>query len=96
MSAQLGASALLFVVTSGRSTVRGRADAWRSSVPAPAFIAGVETFFLHGSTGHPTFLLGTPSNRGWWYYFPVALAVKTPIPLLLLSIVGARGRRART
>lgn len=58
------------------------------SVPAPAFIAGVNTFLLHGSSGHPTFLLGTPSNRGWWYYFPVALAVKTPIPLLLLAAVG--------
>jgi Dolichyl-phosphate-mannose-protein mannosyltransferase len=59
------------------------------SVPAPAFLAGVDTFLLHGSSGHPSFLLGTPSNRGWWYYFPVALAVKTPIPLLLLAIAGA-------
>jgi hypothetical protein len=60
-----------------------------ASVPAPAFLSGVDTFLLHGSSGHPSFLLGTPANRGWWYYFPVALAVKTPIPLLLLSIVGA-------
>ncbi|MEO9038094.1 MAG: glycosyltransferase family 39 protein, partial [Gemmatimonadaceae bacterium] len=58
-------------------------------VPAPAFVDGVKTFLLHGSTGHPTFLLGTPSNRGWWYYFPVALAVKTPLPLMILAIVGA-------
>src|SRR5262249_56607686 len=58
------------------------------TVPAPAFLGGVDSFLLHGSSGHPTFLLGTPSNRGWWYYFPVALAVKTPLPLLLLAIVG--------
>ena len=58
------------------------------SVPAPAFLGGVETFLLHGSSGHPSFLLGTPRNRGWWYYFPVALAVKTPIPLLLCSTLG--------
>jgi hypothetical protein len=44
---------------------------------------------LHGGTGHPAFLLGTPSNHGWWYYFPVALAVKTPLPLLALAAVGA-------
>jgi len=59
------------------------------SVPAPAFLSGVETFFLHGSSGHPAYLLGTPSNRGWWYYFPVALLVKTPLPLLLFAALGA-------
>lgn len=57
-------------------------------VPAPAFIAGIDRFVLHGGSGHPSFLLGRPGNVGWWYYFPVALAVKTPIPLLLLAIVG--------
>ena len=34
------------------------------------------------------FLLGEASNQGWWYYFPVALAVKTPLPLLLLGLIG--------
>jgi hypothetical protein len=59
------------------------------SVPAPAFLNGVNTFLLHGTSGHPSYLLGTPANQGWWFYFPVVLLVKTPIPLLLLSIVGA-------
>jgi hypothetical protein len=52
------------------------------------FIHGVDDFLRHGGSGHPTFLFGTPSNRGWWYYFPVALLVKTPLPLLLLSLIG--------
>jgi dolichyl-phosphate-mannose-protein mannosyltransferase len=52
------------------------------------FWVGVERFVLHGGSGHPTFLLGTPSNRGWWYYFPVALLVKTPLPLLLAVALG--------
>lgn len=52
------------------------------------FTAGVERFVLHGGSGHPTFLLGTPSNRGWWYYFPVALLVKTPLPLLAAVMLG--------
>jgi len=52
------------------------------------FIDGVQRFVLHGSSGHPTFLLGMPSNRGWWYYFPVALLVKTPLPLLFCTILG--------
>jgi hypothetical protein len=34
------------------------------------------------------YLLGQVSDRGWWYYFPVALALKTTIPLLLLTAVG--------
>ncbi len=57
-------------------------------VPAPAFVNGVRTFLLHGSSGHPSFLLGVPRNRGWWYYFPVALLVKTPLPLLLITVLG--------
>ncbi len=35
------------------------------------------------------FLLGQTSPRGWWYYFPVALAVKTSLPLLILTGWGA-------
>ena len=27
--------------------------------------------------------------QGWWYYYPVALAVKTSIPLLILAAWGA-------
>jgi hypothetical protein len=89
--AQVGASAAVFllVIWAIYRFAIGPMHPGGASVPAPAFLAGVDTFLLHGSSGHPSFLLGTPANRGWWYYFPVALAVKTPIPLLLLSIVGA-------
>lgn len=66
----------------------GRVSPSGMLVPAPAFVAGIDRFLLHGGSGHPSFLLGRPGNHGWWYYFPVALAVKTPIPLLLLSVVG--------
>lgn len=69
-------------------------------VPAPALWAGLYTFLIHGGTGHPGFLLGSVSSHGWWYYFPVALLVKSPLPLLFLATVGAyaawnglRGRR---
>ena len=91
VSAQLGASALLFalMIWAIYRFAIGPMHPGGASVPAPAFLSGVDAFLLHGSSGHPSFLLGTPANRGWWYYFPVALAVKTPIPLLLLSIVGA-------
>jgi hypothetical protein len=65
-------------------------------VPAPEFFGGLRAFFTHGSGGHPAFLLGEVRLRGWWYYYLVVLAVKTPLPLLALAIAGgAYAVRAR-
>jgi 4-amino-4-deoxy-L-arabinose transferase-like glycosyltransferase len=61
-------------------------DIW---APAPALFRGVRPFLQHANGGHPSFLLGEVSQRGWWYYYLVVLAVKTPLPLLALSVVGA-------
>jgi hypothetical protein len=60
-------------------------------------IRGVE---FHNAHGHPAYLLGESDLMGWWYFYPVALAVKTTIPMLLLGIPGLawltwRGWRAR-
>ncbi|MBI2985993.1 MAG: glycosyltransferase family 39 protein [Deltaproteobacteria bacterium] len=38
----------------------------------------------------PAYLLGEISDNGFWSYFPVAFAVKTPLPILLL-LLGAAG-----
>lgn len=38
----------------------------------------------HQRAGHSAFLLGQVSRDGWWYYFPVILAVKTPLTALAL------------
>ncbi len=43
------------------------------------------------SQGRPSFLLGRYSNHGFWDFFPVALVVKTPLPLLLFSGLGLYG-----
>ena len=65
-------------------------------VPAPELFRGLIAFFTHGSGGHPAFLLGEVRLRGWWYYYLVVLAVKTPLPLLALAIAGgAYAIRAR-
>jgi len=37
----------------------------------------------------PSFLLGRYSDTGWWYYFPVAIALKAPLPLLALVAAAA-------
>ena len=57
-------------------------------VPAPMWFRGLAAYF--GDSGsHPAFLFGARSADGWWYYYPVALLVKTPLPLLLLAVIGA-------
>jgi hypothetical protein len=57
-------------------------------LPAPVFFAGVMTTLTHNSGGHGSYLLGHFSWEGWWYYFPVALAVKTPIAFMVLAALG--------
>ena len=50
------------------------------------FLGGIFWQIKHNADGHPASLLGEYSRFGWWYYFPVAFALKTTIPFLLLSI----------
>ena len=41
----------------------------------------------HAATGHGAFLMGQHSSRGWWYFFPVAIAVKsTPAELVMIGL----------
>ncbi len=39
----------------------------------------------HYALGHPTFLMGRVSDQGWWWYFPMAFLLKTPLPVLGLG-----------
>jgi hypothetical protein len=57
-------------------------------VPAPELIKGVDAVREHNLGGHRSYLLGDIRQTGWWYFFPVALAVKTPVPFLLLAGIG--------
>ena len=50
------------------------------------FLLGIFWQLKHGIDGHPASLLGMHSHFGWWYYFPVAFALKTTLPFLLLSL----------
>jgi hypothetical protein len=56
---------------------------WKGG-PAPEYFDGIRQALTHNQNGHPAYLLGQHSTTGWWYYFPVALAVKTPTGLLVL------------
>ena len=57
-------------------------------VPAPQLVNGILTVKNHDHWGHPAFLFGEKQWKGWWYYFPVALFYKTPVPFLILALAG--------
>jgi 4-amino-4-deoxy-L-arabinose transferase-like glycosyltransferase len=50
------------------------------------FVLGVYWQINHSRDGHPAGFLGMYAQRGWWYYFPVAFALKTTIAFLVLSV----------
>ncbi|HEX6624147.1 MAG TPA: glycosyltransferase family 39 protein, partial [Pyrinomonadaceae bacterium] len=68
------------------------------------FVSGIGWQLGHNKWGHPAGLLGEHRVLGWWYYFPVAFALKTTLPFLLLSLASvawaawmyfARGRESK-
>ncbi|MDY7041024.1 MAG: glycosyltransferase family 39 protein, partial [Chloroflexota bacterium] len=67
------------------------------SVPAPTYVRGLQGLFRHSEIGHPAFLCGHYFSTGRWDYFPIAFAIKTPLPTLILlgiSLVLTVKRRA--
>jgi 4-amino-4-deoxy-L-arabinose transferase-like glycosyltransferase len=50
------------------------------------FVLGAVWQAWHSHIGHLTGFLGMHGETGWWYYFPVAFALKTTLPFLLLSL----------
>ena len=84
----VAAALTAFLVWAGYLFSFGKVPGWNVSLPAPEFFDGVRTGLEHNRLGHPAYLLGHASPHGWWYYFPVAIAVKTPLPLLVLAGIG--------
>ena len=52
-------------------------------VPAPPYVQGVRAVLDFAAGGRPGYLLGQVRTGGWWTYFPVAFAVKTPLATLV-------------
>ena len=60
---------------------------WALSNLVPgSYLLGLYQVWVHNRNGHLASVLGRYGYRGWWYYFPVAFALKTTIPFLLASI----------
>ncbi|HWP41229.1 MAG TPA: hypothetical protein VNL70_09905, partial [Tepidisphaeraceae bacterium] len=52
-------------------------------VPMPSLAIGGLWFVQHARNGHPAYLNGQLQQKGWWYYFPEAIALKSPLGLLV-------------
>ena len=77
---------------------------WLGALPLPRefkdLVNGVIAVKAHNDAGHRSYLLGQVSLDGWWYFYLVTLAVKTPVPLLVagpigLAMLARRGWRER-
>jgi hypothetical protein len=60
----------------------------RTPLPAVEILDGLWIVHEHNLVGHAAYLLGDYRMGGWRTFFPIALAVKSPIPLLLLVLAG--------
>lgn len=60
-----------------------------SPVPAPEVFDGLRMVRQQNEEGTKSFLFGHIRTGGWWYFFFVAMALKTPLSVLLLAAVGS-------
>ena len=76
-------------------TGQGSALAERiSHLPVPIMWRGVAAQAFLERAGQESFLFGQVSQDGWWYFFPVALAMKsTPVELAALTVFTAVAMR---
>jgi hypothetical protein len=63
-------------------------------VPAPKFWEGIGLLWQHNAEGHNSYILGQRHKTGVWFFFPVTLAIKTPLALFGLALA-ALWRRPR-
>jgi len=56
--------------------------------PAPELFGGIGQMLAHRAEGHIAYLLGEANYEGFWLFFPVVFAVKTPLPWMIFLILG--------
>ncbi len=65
-----------------------------AQVPVPLpynYVRGIDLQKVDFENGMSSFLFGTWSDRGWWYYYPVASCLKLPLGMLLLLAIAVVG-----
>jgi hypothetical protein len=55
--------------------------------PLAQWFLGFVMVASHVEGGHDSFFMGQVGNQGWWLYYPVALAIKTPIPIFIFILL---------
>lgn len=73
---------------------RAIAQAARLRLLPEAYLFGL-AHTLKSAEARVAYLRGELRTKGWWYYFPYVLLVKTPLPVLLLCALGTLGWYAR-
>ncbi len=61
------------------------------ALPAPGLFRGIVSAYIFTKEGASSYFLGTTKTGGWWYFFLADLAVKSPLPFLILSAIGFVG-----
>lgn len=59
-----------------------------TSIPAPEFAKGIYDLTNRNKQGHLAYLMGDIRTQGWWYFYPIVLLFKTPLPFVILSVIG--------
>jgi hypothetical protein len=85
----LAVAVSLMVIWAGYRFSFGDSGLFHLRLPAPELFAGIRQVQEHNAYGHDSYLLGTRGTTGFWLFFPIALAVKTPLAFLLLLGFGA-------
>src|SRR5579863_2613884 len=57
-------------------------------IPAPDLVRGAIIARSMNTHEPESYLMGRTKPGGWWYFFPSALAFKTPLPFSILAILG--------
>lgn len=73
----------LLVVWAAYGFQMGPLEEGGPSVPASPYVKGMRAVLDFAGGGRSGYLFGEVSTEGWWYYFPVAFAVKTPLATLV-------------
>ncbi|MBD2777468.1 ArnT family glycosyltransferase [Iningainema tapete] len=57
-------------------------------VPAIELLGGISDFLRNRNKPKVVYLLGDIRTEGQWYYYPILLLVKTPLPFIVLGALG--------
>lgn len=60
-------------------------------MPAPEWFAGLVLVAAHNLGGHPAYVGGIIATHGFWYFYPMAALLKTPLPFLIFLLMGLAG-----